>query len=180
MSSPKSLETLLSDPAPFRILFVCTGNTCRSPLAEALAKEALAELTSGRIGEESSWEPVDIRSAGVAAFDGSPASEGTLEVADRHGLALRGHRSTVLTEQVVAEANLILTMSHSHLARVLELGGAERAWLLSDYVFGGEEGVGQGIGDPFGGGAEVYEDTYGELEILIGALVKKLEPMVAS
>ena len=123
---------------------------------------------------------MEIRSAGVAAFDGSPASEGALEVAHRHGLALTGHRSTLLTEEVVAEADLILTMSDSHLSRVLELGGAERAWLLSDYALGGEEGVGQGIADPFGGGAEVYEDTYGELELIIGALVKKLEPTVAS
>ena len=57
----------MNDPSdgPFRLLFVCTGNTCRSPMAEVIARRRVAEL---------GWDRVDVRSAGVAAFDGSPAS----------------------------------------------------------------------------------------------------------
>ena len=68
------------DGESFRLLFVCTGNTCRSPLAAAIARSELAAL---------GWTCVEVRSAGTSALDGLPASEGSLGAAERHGLGDR-------------------------------------------------------------------------------------------
>ena len=112
-------------------------------------------------------------------MEDAPASQGALEAAAKHGLDLSEHRGTLLTSEVVAEADLILTMSPWHDARVSELGGAERASLLSDFVTTEEHSGSQGVPDPIGGGTDVYEETYRSLELLIGGLLTKLEPLVA-
>ena len=83
----------MNDPATFRLLFVCTGNTCRSPLAQAIAERSL-----GRWG----WDRVEIRSAGVSASPGGEASEGARVAAESSGLSLEGHRATPLDTELVA------------------------------------------------------------------------------
>ena len=100
----------------FNVLFVCTGNTCRSPMAAALARDELARR---------GWRHVQIASAGAAAEPGQPASPPALAVMERSGLDLAGHASQLLTPELVDWADLILAMSLSHLAVVEELGGAE-------------------------------------------------------
>ena len=75
----------------YRVVLVCTGNTCRSPLAEALLRQALA--ARGVTG-------VEVSSAGTGAWEGAPASEGAYLVALEHGLDLSGHRARLLTSEV--------------------------------------------------------------------------------
>jgi protein-tyrosine-phosphatase len=146
-----------------RVLFVCTGNICRSPLAETLLKRALHERNVAE---------VTVESAGTGAWDGAPASEGAYLVALERGLDLSGHRARLLTREIVEDASLILTMARHHRARVHELGGEGRVHVLGEYV--GKNGEEAEVGDPFGGDLEVYRDTCAELEALIATVADRL------
>jgi len=153
-------------PPVSRILFVCTGNTCRSPMAEAIARERLRAR---------GWDDVEVRSAGAGAFPGSSPSDGALRVAGRRGVSLEGHKAALLTRREVEWAELILTMSPSHLVRVSELGGGGHASLLTAYAEGLEVAAGAGaIPDPIGGSDEEYAETYERLEGLIDKVLDRL------
>lgn len=152
---------------PFRLVFVCSGNTCRSPLAAALARRYLGSVGLNR--------PVEVFSAGTGAWPGSPASEGSAAAAARHGLDLTGHRAASLDEALVRDADLILAMSPHHLAAAERFGGKGKAHLLSAFARGGQDPLdGDPIRDPFGGGDEVYEATYRELEDLVDQAVRRI------
>lgn len=158
--------------APFRLVFVCTGNTCRSPLAEAIAR---------REAESRGWTHLSVASAGVAAGEGGVASEGAIRAAARHGLDLSAHRSRQLSVEDVRGADLLLAMSPGHLLVLHEMGGAEKSLLLADFVESGGEGEGGGraVADPFGGGEAEYESTIRQLRDLIPRALARIEPLVS-
>lgn len=139
------------------ITFVCTGNTCRSPMAEAIARHIVAEEGIGG---------VTVGSAGTAAWPGAPASGGALRAAARAGLNLESHESLLLTAEVVGSSGLVLCMSGEHLWRALELGGEGRAHLLSELA--GSRGD---VADPFGSSDEEYMSTFEQLQELVAAVL---------
>jgi protein-tyrosine-phosphatase len=136
-----------------RILFVCTGNTCRSALAEALARRVLVERA---------LSDVDVQSAGTSAWDGAPASDGALLVGMERSLDLSQHRAQTLSRELVRDSDLVLAMGPHHLERVEALGGGGRAWLLTEYASRGAST--RPINDPIGGELELYRATADELE----------------
>ncbi|MBC8202156.1 MAG: low molecular weight protein arginine phosphatase [Planctomycetes bacterium] len=129
------------------ILFVCTGNTCRSPLAEGLAQKWLKEHN------HEGWLAV---SAGIYAIDGMSTSSETLQALENRGISYDG-TSTLLTEEMAKEATLVICMSESHLAVAKQF--TEQAELLDP---NGD------VADPIGKGQSVYDALANQMEKLIG------------
>lgn len=123
---------------------------------------------------------IGVRSAGVSALRGEPASDGSLRTGARHGLDLSGHRSRPVDDELLGWADLILVMSPGHLLRLAELGVVGKAAVLDAFAQGGEgSGESADVLDPFGGDDDDYEEAYRTLEELVGKVLHQLEPMLA-
>ncbi len=159
-------EASLRRLTALNILMVCTGNTCRSPMAAAMGGQLLAERVGGR-ADVLAARGVTIRSCGVFAAEGSPASAEAVEVMSRRGLDLSGHRSQPLTAELINQADYIFVMTQSHLDGVIRIvpSAQDRCRLLCD----GE------VDDPMGGSTERYAQCAVQLEAGLRERLKEVE-----
>ncbi len=135
---------------PFRILFVCMGNSCRSPLAEYFMKKRLAD--------EGKDSDVVVESAGLSAIEGDPPSEGSIFVAQKHGLVMDDFRSRSLTKEIGLQAHLIVVMEPSHQMYIDEMYPecSDKVRLLGQFNM--PEGS-MDIPDPVGGDESLFEEV---------------------
>src|SRR5215211_2787995 len=147
------------------VLFVCTGNVCRSPMAEGIFKHAVRGRGSYRV-----------LSAGVGAVDGQPASEYAVRALSQLGIDIGNHRSRHLTAELVSQADYIFGMTHSHVDTVMLLypQAAEKTFLLREF----DETLDafeKDISDPIGGSYEVYLNCRDQIEQGIVSIMRFIE-----
>lgn len=148
------------------LLFVCTGNICRSPMAEGLFRHLTAKM-GGRYRA---------LSAGVGAIDGMPPSAHAVQALRALGIDIAHQRSQALTADLVRQADLILGMTHGHTNAVMLMypGAAEKTFLLREFD-DGLEAHEKDIADPIGGSLDVYLRCRDEIEQGIFSMLKHLE-----
>ena len=141
----------------FTVLLVCTGNTCRSPMAAGILKKMLAD---------DDVQGISVLSAGTAALEGMPATDLAVSTSADWQIDISGHRSRAVTDELVAQSDLILTMTPEHREEVLlfDPEAEGKTFLLKSFPGPMKDDPTFYIRDPIGGGPGEYQRSFLEIE----------------
>ncbi len=144
------------------ILFVCTGNTCRSVMAEGYLKHFLAEDSK-----------IEVSSAGIIPYWSGRANELTIEVMKEEGIDVSNHRTKGIDRKTITHFDLILTMSRLQRDNILSQfpGAAGKIFCFKEYVYQETAPDLMEIRDPFAGEREDYLAVAGEIKKAVQALL---------
>ena len=144
------------------VIFVCTGNTCRSPLAEALARH---------VAQQRGLD-ITFGSAGIGAALGSPATDGAILVGLERGVDLSRHRSRPLLPGAVDKNTVVLVMAPGHVSGARAAAPNARIYLLDEYASNGESM--RQVADPYGGDLDDYRSAADAIENMLGGVLDRL------
>lgn len=141
------------------IVFVCTGNSCRSPMAEGLLKSLAGER-------------FNVTSAGISAYNPHGASDNAVSAMDEMGIDISKHISTQVSGEIIADADLVLTMTAGHRCILVDLFPEQRDKIFTvlEYAYG-EDGD---VADPYGGDIDVYRSCALQIKDAVCAVYDKL------
>ncbi|MES2440999.1 MAG: low molecular weight protein arginine phosphatase [Verrucomicrobiota bacterium] len=148
------------------VLFVCTGNTCRSPMAEGLFRKAVEGRNDYTIG-----------SAGVAASKGAPSNPETVALLKRRGAVLENFGSRSVSEALLSNATHVFAMTRSHL-QTLESRfpqHSDKFYLVCEFVEIPNEGIGTDVPDPIGLGRRAYEEVADMFDAAIPTIIAYID-----
>lgn len=147
------------------ILFVCTGNTCRSSMAEGIFRKLLEMNNMGNI---------NVSSAGISAFEGDSANEKAVDVMAEKGIDISDHRSRRLTEEIISKSDLVLTMTINHKNMILNAlpQYSHRVYTLKEYA---QAEGNPDIADPYGLGYNDYLRTAEEIEMYLKKIIDNIK-----
>ena len=148
-----------------KILFVCTGNICRSPMAEGYFRD---------LCEKSKRNDIEVASAGTFGWGAQGASTSAVKTMADYDIDISKHKSQALTEDLIISSDLIVVMTRSHRETILDMFdiGSEKLYLLHEF-----DDTNEDVPDPIGGGLDTYKKCFSEMKDALDNLFLDIEKL---